>query len=113
MGNFSTILYGFKTDSKKYLLVSSALKYKVKSFFNVNLSTLQIESKEFGNSKNYFTLGNTNFYYNKKHILTCCINRRRHNDHVIDSLEQPLDITIPKVNYMASDHKPILVIVKE
>ena len=78
------------------------IRYIISGDFNYNI-------KEFGNSKNYFTLGNTNFYYNKKHILTCCINRRKHNDHVIDSLESPIDINIPKVNYMASDHKPILV----
>jgi len=84
----------------------SKLRYIISGDFNYDI-------KEFGNSSNYFTLNNTNFYYNKKHILTCCINRRKHNDHVIDSLESTIDINIPKVNYMASDHKPILVKVKE
>lgn len=85
---------------------NSIYRYIISGDFNYDI-------KEFGDSRNYFTLDDTKFYYNKKHLLTCCINRRKHNDHVIDSLEPPLDITIPKVNYMASDHKPILVIVKE
>ena len=78
------------------------LRYIISGDFNYDI-------KEFGESRNYFTLDNTKFYFNPKHILTCSINRRRHNDHVIDSLESPIDINIPKVNYMASDHKPILV----
>ena len=90
-----------KKESKKYNK-NMKMRYIISGDFNYDI-------KEFGNSKNYFTLNNTNFYYNKKHILTCCINRRKHNDHVIDSLESPIDINIPKVNYMASDHKPILV----
>ena len=84
---------------------NTKIRYIISGDFNYDI-------KEFGGSRNYFTLDNTNFYYNKKHILTCCINRRKHNDHVIDSLETPIDIIIPKVNYMASDHKPILVQVK-
>jgi endonuclease/exonuclease/phosphatase family metal-dependent hydrolase len=81
------------------------IRYIISGDFNYDI-------KEFGVSRNYFILDNTSFYYNKKHILTCCINRRKHNDHVIDSLATPIDITIPKVNYMASDHKPILVQLK-
>ena len=82
------------------------IRYIISGDFNYDI-------KEFGNSRNYFTLDNTTFYYNKKHILTCCINRKKHIDHVIDSLETPIDIIIPKVNYMASDHKTILVEVKK
>jgi endonuclease/exonuclease/phosphatase family metal-dependent hydrolase len=82
------------------------LRYIISGDFNYDI-------KQFGNSRYYFTLDNTTFYYNKKHILTCCINRSRHNDHVIDSLGIPMNIKIPKVNYMASDHKPILVELKE
>ena len=81
------------------------IRYIISGDFNYDI-------KEFGGSRNYFTLDNTQFYYNKKHILTCCINRRKHNDHVIDSLATPIEIIIPKVNYMASDHKPILVQLK-
>ena len=94
-----------KKEKDKYTF-HSIYRYIISGDFNYDI-------KEFGNSRNYFTLDDTKFYYNKTHLLTCCINRRKHNDHVIDSLEPPLDITIPKVNYMASDHKPILVIVKE
>ena len=80
-----------------------AKRYIISGDFNYDI-------KKFGNGNgNNFTLNNTKFYFHPKHILTCCINRRKHNDHVIDSLEQPLDITIPKVSYMASDHKPIMV----
>jgi endonuclease/exonuclease/phosphatase family metal-dependent hydrolase len=78
------------------------LRYIISGDFNYDI-------KDFGGSRNYFKLDNTNFYFNRKHILTCCINRKKHNDHVIDSLESPIDIIIPKVKYMASDHKPILV----
>lgn len=81
------------------------IRYIISGDFNYNI-------KEFGDSRNSFKLDNTKFYFNPTHILTCCINRRKHNDHVIDSLRSPIDITIPKVNYMASDHKPILVEIK-
>ena len=81
------------------------LRYIISGDFNYDI-------KEFNKSRNYITLNNTKLYFNPKHILTCCINRDNHFDHVIDSLETPIDITIPKVNYMASDHKPILVKVK-
>jgi endonuclease/exonuclease/phosphatase family metal-dependent hydrolase len=53
-------------------------------------------------------LADTVFYYHPKNLLTCCINRRVQNDHVIDTHAPPLDITIPHVAYMASDHKPVL-----
>ena len=85
---------------KRYI-ISGDFNYDIKEFGNGNGNV--------NGNGNYFTLNNKKFYFNPKHILTCCINRRKHNDHVIDSLEQPLDIIIPKVNYMASDHKPILV----
>ena len=78
------------------------LRYIISGDFNYDI-------KEFGDARNSFKLNNTKFYFNPKHILTCCINRNRHNDHVIDSLKSPNNISIPKVDYMASDHKPILV----
>lgn len=93
-------------DIKNKIKQNKNIRYIIAGDFNYDI-------KRFGNSRNYFTLDNTKLYYNKKHILTCCINRRKHNDHVIDSLESPINITIPKVNYMASDHKPILVEVKK
>ena len=91
-----------KDKLKNKLKKNEKMRYIISGDFNYDI-------KEFGGSRNYFKLDNTNFYFNRKHILTCCINRRKHNDHVIDSLESPIDIIIPKVNYMASDHKPILV----
>jgi endonuclease/exonuclease/phosphatase family metal-dependent hydrolase len=48
------------------------------------------------------------FHYHPKNLLTCCINRRVQNDHVIDTHSPLLDIKIPAVAYMASDHKPVL-----
>jgi endonuclease/exonuclease/phosphatase family metal-dependent hydrolase len=87
-------------------------KYKLQKFRYIISGDFNYDIKQFGNDRHYFTLDNTTFYYNKKHILTCCINRSQHNDHIIDSLAIPLDIKIPKVNYMASDHKPILVELK-
>ena len=105
MENMMLEINDYLNKSQKYKN-KKKLRYIISGDFNYDI-------KEFGNSRNYFTLDNTNFYYNKKHILTCCINRNKHNDHVIDSLEIPINITIPKVNYMASDHKPILVELKE
>jgi len=81
------------------------IRYIISGDFNYDI-------KEFGDSRNSFKLDNTKFYFNPTHILTCCINRRKHYDHVIDSLRSPIDITIPKVNFLASDHKPILVEIK-
>ena len=52
------------------------------------------------------------FHYHPKNLLTCCIKRRVQNDHIIDTYTQLLDIKIPYVAYMASDHKPILATLK-
>ena len=81
--------------------------YDVKRFiisgdFNYNI-------KDFGNSNKIIKINGTNLHYNPKKILTCCIKRNKHYDHVIDSMARPVTINIPKVKYMASDHKPILV----
>ena len=78
------------------------IRYIVSGDFNYNI-------KDFGNKNNTIIINGTRFYYHPKKILTCCIQRRRHYDHVIDSFNKPIDITIPKVSYMASDHKPIIV----
>jgi len=98
----------FEMMDKMFLDIKDKLKKKEKLRYIIS-GDFNYDIKEFGGSRNYFTLDNTKFYFNRKHILTCCINRRKHNDHVIDSLKSPIDIVIPKVNYMASDHKPILV----
>lgn len=58
-------------------------------------------------------LENGRFYYKTKHILTCCINRIKHYDHIIDTYSTPKDIFIPNVNYMSSDHKPVIAILKK
>jgi hypothetical protein len=87
---------------KKENQIKTTMRYIISGDFNYDI-------KEFGDARNSFKLNNTKFYFNPKHILTCCINRNRHNDHVIDSLKSPNNISIPKVDYMASDHKPILV----
>ena len=89
---------GIEKKEKK----ESNMRYIISGDFNYDI-------KKFGDSRNSFKLNDTKFYFNSKHILTCCINRNRHNDHVIDSLKSPINISIPKVDYMASDHKPILV----
>jgi endonuclease/exonuclease/phosphatase family metal-dependent hydrolase len=68
--------------------------------FNHNIKKLGQDGK--------MLLDDVIFYYHPKHILTCCINRNVHYDHVIDTQSPLLDITIPPVAYMASDHKPIL-----
>jgi len=93
---------GIEKKEKKEKQIKTTIRYIISGDFNYDI-------KKFGDARNSFELNNTKFYFNPKHILTCCINRNRHNDHVIDSLKSPINISIPKVNYMASDHKPILV----
>lgn len=69
--------------------------------------------KNLGNGeKHIIQIGNKEFHYHPKHILTCSIRRRRHYDHVIDTQSPPRDINIPDVHYMASDHKPILAVLE-
>ena len=85
---------GDNTNKDKRFIISGDFNYNI---------------KDLGDSKNIITINGTKFYYHPKHILTCCIKRRKHNDHIIDSIARPIDISIPEVNYMASDHKPIIV----
>ena len=82
---------------------------KVKNYRYIISGDFNYDIKEFGDLNNIIKINETDFYYHPRHILTCCIKRRRHNDHVIDSMARPIDIIIPEVKYMASDHKPILV----
>ena len=107
-----------KGDSKivKRYIISGDFNYNIKEFGkkeNNNKIKINNKSKTNNNSKtnNKYSLfiNGTKFYYHSKHILTCCIKRRTHFDHVIDTLDNPVDIQIPNVNYMASDHKPIIV----
>ena len=88
--------------SDKKIVYDKVKRYIISGDFNYNI-------KEFGDLNNIIKINGTDFYYHPRHILTCCIKRRRHNDHVIDSMARPIDISIPDVKYMASDHKPILV----
>ena len=87
---------------------SKNAKYKIKRIviggdFNFDIKTLG----------NPLKINESIFYYHPKHILTCCIRRNKHYDHVIDTKTNPLDIIIPNVDYMASDHKPILVTLQQ
>lgn len=83
---------------------SKKVKYEIKRIiiggdFNFDIKTIE----------NPLKINDSIFYYHPKHILTCCVRRYKHYDHVIDTKAHPLDIIIPNVDYMASDHKPILV----
>ena len=108
-----------KGDSKivKRYIISGDFNYNIKEFGKKeNTNKIKIKNKtnnNYNNSKinNKYSLfiNGTKFYYHSKHILTCCIKRSTHYDHVIDTLNAPVNIQIPKVNYMASDHKPIIV----
>jgi hypothetical protein len=84
----------------KRVIISGDFNFNIKDF----------GTKEFDNKKNEIKINNRIFYHNPKHILTCCIRRRRHYDHVIDSFGVPKDIYIPDVHYMSSDHKPIVAV---
>ncbi len=67
--------------------------------------------KKLGN-RGKLLLDDVIFHYHPKNLLTCCINRRVQNDHVIDTLAPLLDINIPPVAHMASDHKPVLAVLQ-
>ena len=96
------MLFTIKEEISKKKSIIDVKRFIISGDFNYDI-------KNFGDSKNNITINGTKFYYHPKHILTCCIKRRKHNDHVIDSMTRPIDISIPEVNYMASDHKPIIV----
>lgn len=96
------MLFTIKEEIRKKEFSKEVKRYIISGDFNYNI-------KDFGDSNKIIRINGTKFYYHPKHILTCCIKRRKHNDHIIDSMARPIDISIPKVNYMASDHKPILV----
>ena len=98
-----------KRETMKMTMTTIPIRYIISGDFNYDIK--QFGEKNNANNKNNNTINinDTHFYYHPKKILTCCINRKKHNDHVIDSLYKPIDINIPDVNYMASDHKPIIV----
>ena len=90
-----------KTNKENKENVIQCNRYIISGDFNYNI-------KDLADGKGIIILDGIKFYHHHKHILTCCISRRRHYDHVIDSFKTPKDIIIPKVEYMASDHKPII-----
>ncbi len=98
-------------EIKKYISKKNKdrpqVRYIISGDFNYDI-------KQFGEYHRNcnFKIDNTKFYYNPKNLLTCCLRRRRHNDHIIDSLAKPVSISIPDVEFMASDHKPKLGIIK-
>ena len=76
-------------------------RYIISGDFNYDI-------KKFGDNDSKFILDGVSFYHNPKKLITCRLNRWRHYDHVIDSKSVPIDIVIPDVHHMASDHKPII-----
>ena len=104
MENMMEIIKSRIKESKKNKTGENIIKcnrYIIAGDFNYDI-------KDLAGGKGIITLDNIKFYHHHKHILTCCISRRRHYDHVIDSYKTPKDIIIPDVEYMASDHKPII-----
>jgi endonuclease/exonuclease/phosphatase family metal-dependent hydrolase len=101
---FRTVQKGIKIEEKK--------KGKKNNKQNVNRYIISgdfnNDIKKFGDKDFKFILNKTHFHYHPKYLLTCRIGRRCHYDHVIDSKSMPIDIIIPNVHHMASDHKPIL-----
>lgn len=100
MQNITEYAKNKKIDVKRFIISGD---------FNYDIKNLSDRGKN-KNNQDIIQIGNKEFYYYPKHILTCCIRRRRHYDHVIDTKSPPMDISIPDVHYMASDHKPILAV---
>ena len=92
------------SNSVKRVIISGDFNYNIKDLWKNNLGKKNMLDIPIPNNN----LG-LKLHFHEKHILTCCVARRRHYDHVLDSKSSPLDIQIPNVNYMASDHKPIIV----
>ena len=107
-----TMLLTIKEEiRKRENMKKTSIRYIISGDFNYDIKHLgdKNNTKNTNNTNNTININDTNFYYHPKKILTCCIYRYTHYDHVIDSLYKPIDINIPNVNYMASDHKPIIV----
>jgi endonuclease/exonuclease/phosphatase family metal-dependent hydrolase len=73
--------------------------------FNNNIRNLSEKVK-----KKHLKLevGGVKFNVIRQNLKTCWFNRNTHYDHVIDTLDVPIKIKIPKVADMASDHRPVL-----
>lgn len=93
-----------KTETETKKANNKVKRFIISGDFNYNIKNLGNN-----NNTNSIKIDKTKFYYHPKNILTCCIKRNKHYDHVIDSMARPISINIPKVKYMASDHKPIIV----
>lgn len=93
--HINTLLRQIQLKCKYY----DKLRIIISGDFNHNIKKISINNELHFNNKL--------FYINKKHLLTCCINRTQHYDHIIDTKNIP-NIYIPFANYMASDHKPLL-----
>lgn len=91
-----------KKINVKRFIISGDFNYDIKNLGN----------GEKNERNDIIQIGDKEFHHHPKHILTCCIRRRRHYDHVIDTKSPPRDIIIPDVHYMASDHKPILAVLE-
>lgn len=109
--------YDSEDEYKKLENMIKTITSRIHSSKNTNINVIKrfiiagdfnYDIKDFGDKKGIINLDGHRFYHHLKHMLTCCVSRRRHYDHVIDTLHTPLDITIPEVAFMASDHKPIM-----
>lgn len=72
--------------------------------FNNDIKKLCIKKE----NKCVLNLKDIVFHVHSKRVRTCCIKRNTHFDHVIDTLSTPYEIGVPDVEYMASDHKPVI-----
>lgn len=78
-------------------------RYIISGDFNYDI-------KKFGDDKCKIILDGMTFYHNPRKLISCRLKRWCHYDHVIDSKAKPMDVMIPDVHHMASDHKPILAV---
>jgi len=81
------------------------IRFIIAGDFNYDIKTLSTNTTN-------FTINNTIFFFNNKHLLTCCKYTDKHTDHVIDTKSTPLNIFIPQSHPLASDHKPIISILQ-
>ena len=81
--------------------------------FNNNIKNLANYEDDKNKKKLCLDVNGLKLMLNDRHLLTCCLNRRKHNDHVIDTLDVPIEVFIPDVHFMASDHKPVIGVLKK
>jgi endonuclease/exonuclease/phosphatase family metal-dependent hydrolase len=113
---FINVHFGHYDSTEEYKKLENIIKIitarmntsKTKIIRFIISGDFNYDIKDFGDKKGIINLDGHRFYHHPKHMLTCCVSRRRHYDHVIDTYRAPIDIVIPDVEFMASDHKPIL-----